>query len=82
MNDKDILRDALRYRWLKQQRNLRLVSDGGTWTREDGSIFRASHQLSAGNTQFAPMPTLDEAIDAAVKIQQESNKRIDSINSI
>ena len=78
----DYLVDALRYRWLKQQRNLRLVSDGGTWAREDGSIFRASHQLAAGGTQFAPMPTLDEAIDAAIKVQQESNERIDSINSI
>lgn len=71
--------DALRYRWLKQQRNLRLVSDGGTWAREDGSIFRASHQLSAGNTQFAPMPTLDEAIDAAIKVQSEQEDRINSI---
>lgn len=56
--------DAERYRWLKAQPHLDLRSDGGWWTRQDGTRFQSSH---SGGTHYGPYPTLDETIDAARK---------------
>ena len=58
--------DALRYRWLREQKGLTLTTDGGTWTRPDGTTFVASHRLAAGGTQYAAADSLDAAIDAAI----------------
>lgn len=66
----DDSQDAARYRWLRQQPALELVSDGSRWTRPDGTPFFASHRLAAGDTQFSAQPTLDETIDAAMITQQ------------
>lgn len=60
-------KDAIRYRWLKSRKWLELRSDSGIWARPDGTRFAASHYLSEGDTQHAPAPTLDEAIDAAMQ---------------
>lgn len=32
------------------------------WTRTDGTTFKCNFTLSAGNTQYAAAPTLEEAI--------------------
>lgn len=62
----DVVKDAARYRWLKEQKQLSLRSCGGRWAREDGSKFVSSHRLAAGDTLFGPQETLDAAIDAAM----------------
>ena len=62
----DDAKDAARYRWLKEQKQLSLRSCGERWTREDGSKFVSSHRLAAGDTLFGPQETLDAAIDAAM----------------
>jgi hypothetical protein len=64
LRDKYLL-DALRYRWLKEQKNLSLRSEGSQWTRQDGTKFISTHILCAGDTQFGPAESLDENIDAA-----------------
>ena len=61
-----LLADAMRYRWLREQKGLTLTNDGGTWTRPDGTTFVASHRLAAGGTQYAAADSLDAAIDAAI----------------
>lgn len=59
--------DAMRYRWLRKQKALHLVSDGAVWIRENGKNFRASHALSANNTRYGACETLDETIDEAMR---------------
>ena len=59
--------DAMRYRWLRKQKALRLVSDGAIWKRENGKNFRASHALSANDTRYGVYETLDETIDDAMR---------------
>lgn len=59
--------DAERYRWLREQPYLNLLTDGGIWTRSDGSTYYVSHVLSAGRKQFATFETLDGTIDNARK---------------
>lgn len=57
--------DAMRYRWLREQNRLQLVSQSIVWTRADGSKFRPSHCLSANDTRYGVYETLDETIDQA-----------------
>lgn len=57
--------DAMRYRWLREQNRLQLVSQSIVWTRADGSKFRPSHLLSANDTRYGVYETLDETIDQA-----------------
>lgn len=59
-------KDAERYRWLKSVKHLELNTTNGEWIREDDSRFISSHRLCAFGTAFAPYPTLDETIDAAM----------------
>ena len=59
--------DAMRYRWLRKQKALSLVSDGAVWKRENGENFRASHALSANDTRYGVYETLDETIDEAMR---------------
>ena len=59
--------DAMRYRWLRKQKTLRLVSDGTVWKRKNGDSFRASHVLSASDTRYGVYETLDETIDEAMR---------------
>lgn len=64
----DMIKDALRYRWLKEQHSLRLTSSQGcnVWTREDGTKFIASHSLAGSEIQYGSYETLDETIDQAM----------------
>ena len=58
--------DAARYRWLKSQHSLTLRGpEPTTWTAPDGTEFR-SYYLAGNDTSYAPAPTLDEQIDAAM----------------
>jgi len=70
--------DAARYRWLRDAKSLDLASDGMEWTRADGTKFRASHRLCAGQTAFAAYPSLDETIDAARAAASISTKEGDT----
>lgn len=71
MNDDDIRKDAQRYNWLKSRKGLVLESDGNSvWERPDGTRFVASHYLAEGDRQHAPAETLDETIDAAMKVSR------------
>lgn len=65
--------DAKRYNWLGRCKGLELRSDGGTWTRPDGTKFVASHYLAEGDMQHGPAETLDETIDAAMRVRAETH---------
>ena len=71
--DEKTKRDAARYRWLRSRKGLELRSCLGhnKWTREDGTTYYQSHQLSEGGTGHASCQTLDETIDAAILVAQE-----------
>lgn len=62
--------DAKRYDWLRSRKGLYLRSDSGIWTRPDGTKFIASHYLAEGNIQHGPAETLDETIDAAMRVPE------------
>lgn len=64
---KRMARDAARYQWLKTRKGLSLSSDGGQWKRADGTMFVSTHYLAEGNTAHAPVASLDEIIDVAMK---------------
>ena len=71
-DDIDQLRaDAERFRWLAAQRRLHLYTDGGTWTRDDGTTFRAWGVLAANRVGYPPAETLAEMVDAARKDQED-----------
>lgn len=57
--------DGYRYRWLKEQKGLCLMSDGTKWTDENGVEFISSHIMSSGGIQHSAKETLDQTIDAA-----------------
>ena len=58
--------DAMRYRWIKNRKELRLDADGGQWRNPGGSTFIASHSLSADGVRWGVYETLDETIDHAM----------------
>lgn len=62
--------DALRYRWIKAQRNLELTTNrtyGTPWTNvETGYRFYPSHNLSVNGTGFSGIEHLDDLIDQAM----------------
>jgi hypothetical protein len=60
--------DADRYRWLKSRTKLELFSCPSKWNRVDGSEFTTSHTLAADDTRHAPAKSLDETIDAAMRL--------------
>lgn len=60
------IKDAQRYRWLKEQIGLTLTTERTSiWVREDGTIFVPSHRLSSNGVQYGVYPTLNETIDNA-----------------
>ena len=61
--------DARRYRWLRDQPDLYLVTDGTRWYNQDGSDFRVSHQLSTGDSRMGVYETLDETVDQAMTLE-------------
>ena len=63
-------KDAARYRWLKKQKSLELITGSSVvWIREDGSSFSSPYTLSAGGTRYAVCETLDKMIDIARKVK-------------
>lgn len=62
----DIIADAMRYRWLKEQSGLSLRTERPVvWTHEDGTTFVPTHSLSSNGIQYGVYATLDETIDNA-----------------
>lgn len=61
--------DARRYAWLRSRKGLTLRTDGGMWTRQDGSTFINTHYLAEGGTLHGSADSLDAAIDAAIAQQ-------------
>ena len=63
--------DAERFRWIAGQKRLYLYTDGGTWTRADGTTFRAWGVLAANGVGYPPAETLAELVDLARKDQED-----------
>lgn len=74
-------RDAKRYRWLRDAPHLLLRSSCATWSRPDGTKFRDTHFLCAYDTQYAPQPSLDAAIDAAMSPQPDAGLALVGVGS-
>lgn len=68
----DLERDAARYRWIKDQRNLDLRTNstqGTPWTNtETGEHFYPSHYLAVNGTGFNGIEHLDDLIDQAMEL--------------
>lgn len=64
--------DALRYRWIKAQRNLELFTNrayGTPWINaETGRRFYPSHNLNVNGTGFSGIEHLDDLIDQAMNL--------------
>lgn len=63
--------DAVRYRWLRDQKGLRLESDNMVWTRLDGSKYTSTHYLAANGTCHASLESLDLTVDTAMQEDKE-----------
>jgi hypothetical protein len=61
----DLEKDAARYRWVKEQKSIRLQTDGSKWKKQ-GEEFTASHSLASNGTQWGAFKSLDEVIDSAM----------------
>jgi hypothetical protein len=67
----DIERDAARYRWIKAAPRLRIerMPDSHYWiSTETGEKYSVTHTLSAFDTGFSGLPTLDELVDQAMEM--------------
>ncbi len=64
-------REAERFRWLAAQKSLHLYTDGGTWTRDNGTTFRAWGVLVANRVGYPPAETLAEMVDIARADQED-----------
>ena len=67
----DIERDAARYRWIKAAPRLRIerMPDSHFWiSAETGKKYSVTHCLSAFDTGFSGLPTLDELVDQAMEM--------------
>ena len=67
----DIERDAARYRWIKAAPRLRIerMADSHYWvSAETGEKYSVTHSLSAFDTGFSGLSTLDDLIDQAMKM--------------
>jgi hypothetical protein len=72
MIDKETMRDAERYRWLKSLKTLKLETRPSHWKRPfNGGEFICPYSLGWNNVQAAPYETLDEIIDNAMVMQAE-----------
>lgn len=77
----DIIADAMRYRWLKEQSGLSLTSERPVvWTRENGTTFVPTHRLSSNGIQYGAYATLDETIDNA-RLTLQNVQRDDIVGS-
>jgi hypothetical protein len=66
-----LLKDANRYRWIKEQKNLELLTlrqYGTPWTKETGEKFYPSHLLNVRGTGFNGIEKLDDLIDQAMDL--------------
>ena len=66
-----IERDAARYRWIKAAPRLRIdrMPDSHFWiSTETGEKYLVSHSLSAFDTGFSGLPTLDDLVDQAMNM--------------
>jgi hypothetical protein len=67
----DIERDAARYRWIKAAPRLRIerMPDRHFWIyAETGEKYSVTHSLTAFDTGFSGLPTLDDLIDQAMEM--------------
>ena len=67
-----MVKDALRYRWIKSQKKLDLrtnCTQGFAWTNvETGYRYYPSHQLAVNGTGFNGIEHLDDLIDQAMEL--------------
>lgn len=54
--------------WLAKNKVSIFYHPKAEWTKDDGTKFYSDFVMSAGGIQFAPAPTLEEAITHAKKI--------------
>lgn len=70
ITNQSVIKDAIRYRWLKAQRSLQLSSErmrGTPWTNiETGKRYYPSHFLAVNGTGYPGIEHLDDAIDMAM----------------
>jgi hypothetical protein len=71
--------DALRYRWIKAQRDLELRTNRTygffPWTdTETGRRFYPSHNLDVNSTGFSGIEHLDDLIDQAMSLYPTSEE--------
>jgi len=69
--DQQTLKDAERYRWLKQQKDVSIYSNSVQFTDEDGYVFTPEIILCANGTQYGIYATFNQTIDAAMKLDEE-----------
>lgn len=66
--DAAMVKDAMRYRWLKQQRPLVLTTDNTIHLSANRlDTFLSSHKMFIDGVQVAPAQTLDELLDKAME---------------
>lgn len=66
--DAAMVKDAMRYRWLKQQRPMVLTTDNTIHLSANRlDTFLSSHKLFVDGVQVAPAQTLDELVDKAME---------------
>ncbi len=68
--DAEYIADAERYRFLRDLNGIELRTVCQGWIRPDGSRFNASHYFAGNDTAFTAYETLDETIDAAMKVKK------------
>lgn len=72
LKNKETDKDAIRYRWIKAQKNLVLRTNrtyGTPWTKVDtGETFYPSHNLDVNGTGFSGIEHLDDLIDSAMEL--------------
>ena len=67
----DVERDAARYRWIKAAPKLRIdrMPDSHYWiSAETGEKYFVTHSLSAFDTGFSGLPSLDDLVDQAMEM--------------
>ena len=77
----DILKDAERYRWLKNQKGLHITSNNISFCDEYGNKFTPEILLSANRTQYGVYATFDQTIDAAMKSEEDDTDDPSNIDS-
>jgi hypothetical protein len=66
--DAAMVQDAMRYRWLKQQRPLVISTDNTIHLMSNKlDTYISSHKMFVNGVQVAPAQTLDELVDKAME---------------